>query len=225
MLALLLATIATAIASQTLAEPLQAGLDYLAFRAWPGLRQARAELRQAAEALPKANEALDPAALDDIEFVRLTRRALSQMGNLPRLAASPLIRLPLIETRLKQRQARDDTLERAAELKRLLSESICQLKPRDKGDFGTSEEWRYYNALYFPYVVGLKPYSRRADYDGLDPAAQAALDWFRTYVPERTLYNWQNAAAELVAGDLREREVGEQGSIGDRAVGRWGIGR
>ena len=39
----------------------------------------------------------------------------------------------------------------------------------------------------------------------LDPAAQEALDWFRTYIPERTLYNWQNAAAKLVAQDLRER--------------------
>jgi hypothetical protein len=54
-------------------------------------------------------------------------------------------------------------------------------------------------------VVGLKPYSRRADHNGLAPAAQEALNWFRTYLPERTLYNWPNAAAKLVAQDLKER--------------------
>jgi hypothetical protein len=53
--------------------------------------------------------------------------------------------------------------------------------------------------------MGLKPYSRRSDHDGLDSTAQAALDWFTLYVPERTLHNWQNAAAKLVAQDLREQ--------------------
>jgi len=48
-------------------------------------------------------------------------------------------------------------------------------------------------------AFGLKPYSRRTDYTG------NGLDWFRTYVPERTLYNWKNAAAKLVAQDLREQ--------------------
>jgi hypothetical protein len=31
-----------------------------------------------------------------------------------------------------------------------------------------------------------------------------ALEWFRQEVPERTLYNWQNKAAELIAQSLRE---------------------
>ena len=75
------------------------------------------------------------------------------------------------------------------------------------GDFGTSDEWRHYNALYFPYVAGLKPYSSRATHDHLDADARAALDWFRTAVPERTLHNWQNAAAKLIAQDLRARHA------------------
>ena len=37
----------------------------------------------------------------------------------------------------------------------------------------------------------------------LDETARAALDWFHTSVPERTLHNWQNAAAKLIAEDLR----------------------
>ena len=76
-----------------------------------------------------------------------------------------------------------------------------------KGDFGLTEEWRFHNA---PYIAGLKPYSRRIDYadNGLNEVEKEALEWFRTYVPERTLYNWQNSAAQLVAQDLRERMNG-----------------
>jgi hypothetical protein len=72
------------------------------------------------------------------------------MGNLPRLAASPLTRLPVIDKQLASRGDEDNTLERAAELKSLLTQSIERLKPRDQGDFGTSDEWRHYNSLYYP---------------------------------------------------------------------------
>ena len=205
MVALLIATLAVAIAVPVFADRLQAALDRLVFARLPRLRQARAELREISEALPRMDSALDPLALDEAEFVRLTRRAISHLGNLPRLAASPLTQLPIIQGRLTQRGANGNALERAAELKALLIETIRQLKPGGRGDFGASDEWRHYNALYFPYVAGLKPYSRRADGDGLDPTARAALDWFQAAVPERTLHNWQNAAARLVALNLLER--------------------
>ncbi len=108
-----------------------------------------------------------------------------------------------MERRLAERNAKDNAIERTIELKTLLNESIARLKPHQKGDFGTSDEWRYYNALYFPYIIGLKPYSSRAQNDDKDPIAQKALEWFRSSIPERTLHNWQNAAAKLVAQDLR----------------------
>jgi hypothetical protein len=41
----------------------------------------------------------------------------------------------------------------------------------------------------------------------IDPIEAEALDWFRTYVPERTLYNWQKNAARLVAHYLREQVI------------------
>jgi hypothetical protein len=208
MLALLLATVAAAIAMQTLAGPLEAVLDRVAFANLPQLRRARADLRGAAEALPRVNANLELAGLDEAEFARLTRRALGYYGDLSRLASSPLTRLPLIDARLSARSAPDDPIERATELKHLLAESIARLKPRTQGDFGTSDEWRYYNALYFPYVNGLKPYSQRANHSGLDPASSQALAWFRSAIPERTLYNWQNTAAKLVAQDLRSRMEG-----------------
>jgi hypothetical protein len=110
--------------------------------------------------------------------------------------------MPLITLRLAQNGRVDGTLARANELKVVLTESIGKLKPPDEREFGTTDAWRHYNALYFPYVVGLRPYSRRTVHD---EEFEAALDWFRTQVPERTLYNWQTAAARLVARDLRER--------------------
>jgi hypothetical protein len=193
-----------AVATQVLADPIQAGLDRLVFRHAPGLQQERATLRATAEALPKRDETFDLAALDEAEFARLTRRALSAYGDLPRLAASPLTRLPVLEARLAARQAPDHTLERAAELKQLLYEAILQLRPAAGCEFSSADAWRHYNALYYPYVIGLRPYSRRADHDQLDPASRQALDWLRTQVPERSLHNWQNAAARLVAQYLRE---------------------
>jgi hypothetical protein len=210
MIVLLLATVAAAIAAQVFAGPLQSALDRLAFADAPGLRRARAELRAAADALPRVDSGLDLVGMEPAEFARLTRRALSHYGDLPRLAASPLTRLSHIETRLAARDAPDDPIERAAELKRLLAEAIARLKPRDGGDFGATDEWRFYNALYFPYIVGLKPYSRRNDHDQLEPAAQAALEWFQRTVPERTLHNWQNAGARLVAAMLQNE--------GDRTI-------
>ncbi len=207
MLLLLLGTITAAIISQTWTDAIQAGIDRIAFAALPHLRRERAELRATASALPRLPDSFDPDSVEPAKFVRLTRRALSHMGDLSRLAGSPLTHLPMIDRRLRERAARDDTLERAAELRSLLIDSIERLKPRDEGEFGTTEAWRYYNALYYPYVAGLKPYSRRADYshNGLSAIEREALDWFRSQVPERTLYNWQNVAAKLIAQDLRER--------------------
>lgn len=202
---LLLATVTTAIAVTVLSDPVGAALDRLALGRLPGALQARSELRKTSRALPRANPGLDPASLDEEEFARLTRRALSNFGDLPRLSASPLANMPIVRDRIAARGARDDAIERAAELKTVLSESIARLKPRADAGFGTSDEWRYYNALHYPYVVGLKPYSSRDKTKPKDPASREALEWFRASVPERTLRNWQNAAARLVARDLRSR--------------------
>lgn len=208
LVALLFGSLAAAITVQVLAGPLASLLDRLAFAGSPQLRGDRARLRGAADALPRlAGSRLTGTGLDELddeEFARLTRRALSHYGDLSRLVASPLTGLAVIDARLAARGAPDQPLERAAELKRLLAEGIQRLKPPN-GEFGTSDEWRYFNALYFPYVVGVRPYSQRATAAGLDPVARRAWRWFATSVPQRSLHNWQNAAARLVADDLRAR--------------------
>ena len=215
LLALLFATTLAAIVWQTFSDPIETILDRIALSNFARQRQSRAALRAAASAVPRVNTGVDFEAMADQEFARLTRRALSHYGDLPRLAASPLTHLPLIDIRLADRDSHGDTLARARELKALLTQSILQLKPHGQGDFGTSDEWRYYNALYFPYVVGLKPYSRRGVQNGLDAVSKQAIAWFQTTVPTRTLYNWQNAAARLVAQDLREQMTRLGVSIGE----------
>ncbi|MGW4208590.1 hypothetical protein ACWEIJ_11445 [Lentzea sp. NPDC004789] len=178
-------TVAAAIAVQVLANPLAAAVDRLAV---PAVAAQRAQLREAAEALPKRGPLVTE---DEAEFARLTRKALSHYGDLGKLVASPLIALT----------EEAPPLDRAAQLKSMLLTSIQRLKPAD-GDFGTSDEWRYYNALYFYYVKGIRPYSVRTKREDLDAEDRRALQWFVSQVPERTLHNWQNAAARLVAADL-----------------------
>jgi len=202
-LLIVLPVITTALTLVTLFDRLQAGLDRLAFPRQPDLSDQREVLRSVGDAVLRVNPAVDFSTLTSVEFTRYTRQALSHAQNLDKLATSPLTYLPLIDQRLAVRGTGDSLLERAKELRALLRESIERLKPHD--GLGFTDEWRYYNVLYFPYVAGLKPYSRRFDADDLDPAAQQALDWFLTAVPERTLYNWQATGAKLVAQDLRDQ--------------------
>ncbi len=175
----------------------------------PSLRADRAALRRTEAALPlRSANPLD--GIDENTFARLTRRALGHYGDLSKLVASPLTALPMIDERLAARGAPDQPLERANELKALLADRIARLKPRDGGEFGTTEQWRHYNSLYFPYVVGVRAYAQNATAAGLDPVARQAWQWFVTEVPQRSLHNWQNAAARLIAADLRGNLVAAQ---------------
>jgi hypothetical protein len=208
---LLFTSLGIAIAINVLADPLAGVLDRLAFSHSPALRADRAALRSTEAALPlRKDNPLD--GVDEETFARLTRRAVGHYGDLSKLVASPLTKLPIIDERLSARGTPDQPLERANELKALLADRIARLKPRDGGEFGTTEEWRYYNSLYFPYVVGVRAYAQNATAAGLDPVARQAWQWFVTEVPQRSLHNWQNAAARLIAADLRDHLVAVQDS-------------
>ncbi len=204
MLRLLFAVIALAVLWQTFRDRIEGRLDRLFFARESELSSERSTLLGTARSIPKIDTRVAPLELPSEQFIRLTRQAISQFGNLPRLAASPLTRLPAIERRLAARSMPPTSLARASELKALLKEAIDQLKPSDAALFGDAEAWRHYNALYFPYVAGIRPYARRQTSEDLSPAEKQALKWFRSQVPERTLYNWQNAAAALVAQFLKE---------------------
>jgi hypothetical protein len=206
---LLFTSVAIAVSINVLADPLASVIDRLAFSRSPDLRADRAALRGAEAALP-LRSANPLESVDNETFARLTRRALGHYGDLSKLVASPLTALPVIDERLAARGAPDQPLERANELKAVLADRIARLKPRDGGDFGTTEQWRHYNALYFPYVIGVRAYAQNATAAGLDPVARQAWQWFVTEVPQRSLHNWQNAAARLIAADLRGNLVATQ---------------
>jgi len=189
---LLVLLVAFGVLTQTFSDSIQSFLDKLTLPQQTYTE--RRTLRQTADALPLLSP-LESASVNEEQFTRLTRRALSHLGDLPRLATSPLVNLPNVQGA--------NPLDRAQALRSMLIRSIQKLKPVSDAKFGTTDEWRYYNAVYFPYVLGLKPYTRRADHASLDEISRQALDWFQTAVPERTLHNWQNAAARLVADDIR----------------------
>jgi hypothetical protein len=200
----LVAVVMTAVA---LGGPVRRGLDRLAFLHDERLRLDRAALLLAAEALPRRRERHQLIATSEEEFLRLTTRALDDFGHLGRLLRSPLINLPTVDRRLHG-PAAEQPLARAVELRAVLQESVARLKP--DGLFGTTEEWRPYNALHFCCVVGLRPYDPRYRAEGLDRDSRRALDWFRRHVPKRALRQWQLDGARLVAdrlwGELRRTD-------------------
>jgi hypothetical protein len=194
-LLLLVSLIAFGILTQTFERSIQKILDDATFPRLSTLGAQRDLLNDSADALPLLST-LDLFAVSDAEFARLTRRALSHLGDLPRLSTSPLVNLPQVQSQ--------NSLERAHLLKSLLVESVQKLKPRGDEAFGTSDAWRYYNAVYYPYVLGLKPYTRRTDLAIQDKSIRIVLEWFQVSVPERTLHNWQNTAAKLIAEDIKK---------------------
>ncbi len=192
----------------------QDGFDQLAFPESPGLVNERKQLREITEAIPKSippePNAVWPQLngiqpLSDDNIIKQTRVALSHLGNMPKLATNPLVHSPIIEKRLEEKGSEPNTLVKATELKQLLIESIEQLKPEATDNFQSTKAWRHYNALYFPYVRGLRPYGRRANISHLSDLERDALEWFDREVPHRTLYNWQSAAAKIIANDLIEQ--------------------
>ncbi len=196
----LVAVIAFGILTQTFSIQIHSILDRLTASRESTMNDHREILRKTADALPLLST-LNPVEMDEVEFTRLTRRAISHLGDLPKLSTSPLINLPYVISRNYT-----NSLDRAHALKSLLIESIQRLKPISTEKFGISDEWRYYNSLYFPYVLGLKPYTRHMDKDFRDETVRRVLEWFQESVPERTLHNWQNTAARLVADDLRNKK-------------------
>jgi hypothetical protein len=200
---LLTTTIFASVLISVFGNRLQNKLDDLAFARLPSVRDARTRLQTESTILSRKDAKIDLSALSEEQRSRLTRRALSHFGDLTRLASSPLTQLPVIESRLKTRNTPDTTLDRASELKSLLTESILKLKPQTNKLFDTTDEWRFYNALFFPYVAGLRPYSKNQEKD-LASHEKEAINWFHAFVPERTLHNWQNAGAKLIATDLWE---------------------
>ncbi|XVV11714.1 hypothetical protein ACQP2X_43945 [Actinoplanes sp. CA-131856] len=191
------ALVAVVMTLSGLSGAVQRALNALAFRGDSRLRSDRAALLMTVEALPR-HRPLGKATEDD--FRRFTQQALDNYGDLGRLMRSPLIGLPMIDRSLGPPPAR------ALELRRVLHEGVDRLRPA--GEFDTTDPWRLYNALHYCQVLGLNPYARRLNTDGLDRDARRALDWMRRKVPRRTLRRWQAEGAAVIAARLRDELTG-----------------
>ncbi|MXQ55455.1 hypothetical protein [Shimazuella alba] len=204
-ISLILLSILISILVQASFRYIQTGFEYFVFVAFPQIRQERVRVRTTESIKMVVNEKNHPEQMDEEELYHYTRRAFSHFGDLKRLSSNPLTQLKIIDQRLHNTEKSKDVLERAKELKLILLECVQQLKPQQDQKFGTTHEWRYYNSLYFPYIIGIKPYSLRYSGRDLSEDAKSALEWFRTSVPERTFYHWTNTATRLIATRLRDK--------------------
>jgi hypothetical protein len=200
---LLSSTVFVSILISVFGNALQGKLDAVVWTQSPAMQEKRKSLQIESTVLSRKNLEIDLSKLNEEERTRLTRRALSHFGDLTRLASNPLTQLPIIAHELKIRNVPDSTLERATQLKAVLTKSILKLKPQSEKMFDSTDEWRFYNSVYFPYVAGLRLYNRNQEKE-LKNYEKEAIDWFQAFVPERTLHNWQNTAAKLIANDLWE---------------------
>jgi len=91
----LVCVIAFGILTQTFSGTIQSLLDHVTMSREVVLNDEREILRNTVDALPR-HSTLNPAEIDGEEFTRLTRRAISNLGDLPKLSASPLTNLPTV---------------------------------------------------------------------------------------------------------------------------------
>jgi hypothetical protein len=176
-------------------------LDAVTIRSDERLRQDHGALLLVADALLRRRPRHRLITTGQPDFLRFTRQALDNYGNLGRLVRSPLADLPAVDRRLTGLTT-EQPLARAMELRAVLAECVEGLRPA--GKFGTDDQWRHYIALRFCVVLGLDPYERRPRTDGLDRDARLAVDWIRRTVSRPALRRWQSEAAEIVAGRLWE---------------------
>ncbi|MFN8529681.1 MAG: hypothetical protein U0670_13815 [Anaerolineae bacterium] len=202
---MLLTVLASVMVIAVFYRPLLRGIERLIHVPDPGLQTTRTALQQTVDELAHADTSIDPLSLSRAEFERITRRALSMMNHPHRLIASPLMQFPLLDQYLQPSGAKAGLLDRAQGLRTMLSDSIQKLKPDADSTPTPTEEWRHYNALYLPYVLGIKPFTLQPLPDDIDAETRHIAEWIRAQVPERTFHNWQNAAAKLIARDLWEQ--------------------
>jgi hypothetical protein len=182
-----------------LGGPVHRLLDRVAFWSDERLRGDRHGLFLLGEALPRRRERSRMLATTEADFLRFVLQALDSYGDPGRLMRSPLIDLPAVDRRLLKIPV-EQPLARAQELRHVLGEAVAGLRPN--GSPGTDEEWRHYNAVYYYFLLGLRPYSRRLRTDGLDREARRTIEWIRQYVPRHLLRRWQSEGAAQVARDL-----------------------
>src|SRR5204863_8627860 len=111
-------------------------------------------------------------------------------------------------------------LNRAIVLKEILLELLDGLRPHDGAGRVTSDAWRFYNCLYYPYVRGISRrraptvlrqlVERRKREGGARSDLEQVVDWL-VQANEDTFYKWQRRGSDTIAAALRERETAAGG--------------
>ena len=181
---------------------------------------------------PEAGEA--PLATCKL-FDDAVRRALTNLGDPTRLAASPLLDLLVVSTELRTSGLPDTRLNRGAMLKSVLTTLLEGLLPAGRGGGVAGQTRRYYNCLYYPYVMGVTRrrgptvlrtlQERRLREGGAPTDAEQVVAWL-LQVDEDTYYKWQRRGSDAIAGALREREAAVGGTVPEEcraSGGRRGV--
>jgi hypothetical protein len=139
---------------------------------------------------PEATVTADP------EFPNWVKDALSHYWGGPKLTASPLLKLQIVE------QALPDNHDDAPKaLRAVLADAIEQLRPDGERSF-TAAEWVLYNILELRFIQGRKV---------RDIAARLAMS-------ESDLYRKQKIAVEAVAASLSKMEERAAAEAGNGAL-------
>jgi drug/metabolite transporter (DMT)-like permease len=212
LLSLLLMLLVTS--SHTLYDTFRTLLDRFFFS-----QQEREEL-QAARAFVVAL-GTEPAGPDqtllesDKALKDAVRKAITWLQNPTQLAGSPLLGFRVVQLRLDELELENNLLQRAVALRDLLIELIDGLRPAER-EGGTSDAWRFYNCLHYPYVRGislrtaptaLRAMQERRRRDASPKTdAERVTEWLTT-VNENTYFRWQRVASDTIAETLRELEL------------------
>jgi len=206
-------------------------------------QDARAEARDYAAALgtvpvepPPPEPEQDPAPPDQPEAAALPpldpvpskefkdsmRRAISALRTPPRLAQSDLLASEAIEQRVLQAAQEDNRLNRIAALRELLITQIEALRPTASAELpATSDPWRFYNVLYYPYVRGITRSAamsevrrlseeRRRQGQAAPGELEQVLGWLAD-LDERTYHNWQRRASDMIAENVWQDLLRQRG--------------
>lgn len=159
------------------------------------------------------DETTQEQALDLKTFKAQVRRALSSLKTPPRLAESPLLTMPFVEQQLQEQGLSDNRLNRVTALRSVLITQIEGLQPEPGvHEASTSDSWRFYNVLYYPYVRELSRKGALAEANRLRQERQRrgqpkpgetelVLQWLAD-IDEDTFYKWQRRASDMIATTL-----------------------
>ena len=187
----------------------------------PGVREERASARAYVEALATKPAGPNPVLVSTKTFNAAVRSALGCLTDPAKMATSPLLSLQVVAHGVHEQRLEDNRLNRAIVLKETLLKLLESLRRQDGN---TGEALRYYNCLYYPYVLGvsrarastvLNQLMEQRQRDGGPPSEGEQIVQWLMQLDEDTFHQWQFRGSSILAARLREHEVAAGGNVPD----------